>query len=183
MLKKLKIKTPFKSLKRTPKRWVYKLSIEQVALVFEAGDLSCFDRKSDYPEFITQYNELFNAGDGKKKLNIDRFLLKLYIKHQKLRAMYDSLTTCDAPNARGEFELMFGMKYKSTDDLKLITDLAEQINQKMGGLKPHEAAKEGVSFIELIRIVETSRGINIDRNIKLYEFYGMYQAEMEKWNK
>lgn len=165
------------------KLWVYKLNIEQVSLIFEAADLSCFKRKSDYPVFIQQYNELFNSGDGNKKLNVDRFLLKLYIKHQKLRAMYDSLTTCEAENARAEFKLMFGIDYGSTDDLKLITDLAEQVNQKMGGLKPHETAKEGIPFIKLVHIVEISRGISIDRKIKLYEFYGMYQAEMEKWNK
>jgi len=156
-----------------------------VALIFEANDLSCFgfSKKKKLTEFTNEYNELFNAGDGRKQLNVDRFLLKLYIKHQKLRAMYDSLTTCDAENARAEFKLMFKKEYESTDDLKRITDLAEQLDSKMGGLKKPEQLKEGISFNKLVIIVETSRGINIDRKTRLYEFYKMYEAEMEKWNK
>ena len=40
--KKLEIKTQEILSESTQKRWVYKLSIEQVSLIFEANDLSCF---------------------------------------------------------------------------------------------------------------------------------------------
>lgn len=145
--------------------------------------MSCFGKKKEYNQFIDEYNDLFNSSDGKKKLNIDRFLLRLYIKHQKLRAMYDSLTTCEGVNAKEEFKLMFKREYQNTEDLKLITNLAEQVSQKMNNLKPHEDVKEGVSFVSLINIVEISRGIEINRGVKLYEFYNMYQTELTKWNK
>jgi aldehyde:ferredoxin oxidoreductase len=185
--KKLGLKTQPTLSQDIQKRWVYKLSLEQVSLVFEAHDLSCFGffKNTNYRDFISEYNELFNSGSGKKQFNSERFSLTLYLKHQKLRAMYDALTVCDAENSRKEFKAMFGKEYESTDDLKLITNLAEQINQKLEALNPKESdksTKEGISFNKLVTIVELSRGINIDRKIKLYEFYGMYETELEKWN-
>ena len=95
--------------------------------------------------------------------------------------MYDSLTTCDALNARGEFKKMFGKDYESIEDLKLITNLAEQIGDKLkNAVSPIK--KEGVTFVDLIGMVEMSRNIPIDRKIKLFEFYKMYQTELKKWN-
>jgi len=161
-------------------RWVYKLSIEQVSLVFEAGDLSCFGRnsKNKHSEFIREYNELFNSGMDNKKFNTDIFLLKLYTKHLKLRIMYDSLTTCEAENSAKEFKEIFGHDFESVNDLKLLTDEAQRINDKMTILND-----KGISFSKLINIVENSRGIPIDRNTKLFQFKEIYDIELEKWNK
>ena len=165
------------------KHWVYKLSIQQVALIFEAKDLSCFgifNRNKKHLQFTHEYNELFNSGSDKKHFNAKKFLLKLYIKHQKLRAMYDALTTCEAVNSNAEFKLMFGKEFKTINDLKLVTNEANRINDKMGVLNQPQEKGNDISFSQLVIMIETSRNIPINRNIKLYEFYEMYKNELSK---
>jgi len=168
-----------------PKHWVYKLTVEQVSLIFEANDLSCFiiNRQQRFKDFIIEYNQLFNRGDDLKKLNSNRFLLKLYVKHLKLRAMYDALTNCEAENSKAEFKLMFKKEFETVDDLKLITNEADRLNDKMGMLNMPNYKKDGLSFSQLVIVVETSRGVNISRDTRLFEFYKMYEIELEKWHK
>lgn len=183
--KRLGIKIQETSLGLTQKHWVYKLSIEQVALIFEAGDLSCFGRnsKKKYSEFILEYNNLFNSGNDKTKFNNSISLIKMYTRHLKLRAMYDALTTCEAENSKAEFKKMFGKDFESLDDLKIVTDKASQLNDKMGMLANVKESKDGVSFVKLIIIIEDSRGKPISRSTKLYEFKEMYDIEIEKQGK
>lgn len=185
MLKKSNQKTQKTSLQGTQKHWVFKLTIDQVSLIFEANDLSCFGRKAKqkHLEFIKEYNEMFNSGSDNKQFDNAKFLLKLYTKHLKLRVMYHSLTTCAGENSAKEFKEIFGHEFKSIDDLKLLTDEAQRINDKMTILNAPKKDDKGVSFSKLINIVETSRGIPIDRNIKLFQFKEMYDTELEKWNK
>ena len=103
------------------------------------------------------------------------------MKFQKLRAMYVSLTTCDAKNSKKEFIELFGVEYKSENDLKFITETAKQLDDKIKILIPKENKKnKGLSFVKTVIIVEESRKIPINRNIKLYEFYEMYKTELEK---
>ena len=183
--KRLKMKTQSVSSPRIQKHWVYKLSIEQVSLIFEAHDLSCFGRNKEkkYTQFINEYNELFNSGSGVKKFNTDKLLLRWYVKHMKLRAMYDALTTCEAENSKAEFKKMFHKEFETIDDLKLVTDEANRLNDKMKILKPDEVKKDGISFSRLILIIEDSRGIPISMETKLFQFKEMYDIEIEKQNK
>jgi hypothetical protein len=185
--KKSKIRTQKTSLQPIQKHWVYKLSIEQVSLIFEAHDLSCFGRNKakKYIQFINEYNELFNSGSGVKEFNTDKLLLRWYTKLLKLNAMYNALTTCEAENSKAEFKNMFNKDFESIDDLNLITAESNRFNDKieiLKPLKPLKSTNDGIPFVKLVRIVEISRSINIDREIKLYEFYGMYKTELEKWN-
>lgn len=184
MQKKSNQKTQKTSLQGTQKHWVYKLTIDQVSLIFEANDLSCFgrDENKKYLEFIKEYNEMFNSGSDIKQFDTDKFLLRLYTKHLKLRIMYDSLTTCVGENSVKEFKEMFGHEFGDIDDLKLLTGEAERVNDKMKILSVSNK-KEGISFSKLVNIVEVSRGITIGRNIKLFQFKDMYDTEIEKWNK
>lgn len=172
-------------LENTQKHWVYKLTIQQVSLIFEADDLSCFGRnaKRKHLDFIKEYNELFNSGHNNKQFDNAKFMLRMYIKHLKLRVMYDSLSTCEAKNSVAEFKEIFGKEFESIDDLKMLTNEAQRINDKMTIMSAPKKTDNGISFSKLINIVETSRGIPIDRNIKLFQFKEMYDTELEKWNK
>lgn len=149
-------------------------------MIFEANDLSCF-KEGEHDAFLKEYNELFNSQESTKALNSERFLSKMQVKHMKLRAMYDSLTTCDALNARAEFKNMFGKDYESIEDLKLIINLAAQLGDKIQGMGVPQQQKEGMSFVEVVQAVELSRNIPIDRQIKLFEFHTMYKTELKKW--
>jgi len=168
-----------------PGRWVYRLTIEQVSLIFEANDLSCFgfNSKKKNLEFIKEYNNLFNSKDDLSQLNANRFLLKLYVKHLKLRAMYRALIHCDAKNSKAEFKKLFNKDFEAVEDLDLIVNEAARLNDKMGMLKTPISNKDGISFSQLVIIVETSRGVNISRATKLFEFYKMFKIELEKWHK
>jgi hypothetical protein len=161
------------------------LSIEQVSLIFEAKDLSCFgeDEETKFEVFIKEYNALFNSSSDVKKLNTDKLLLRWYTKHLKLRAMYDALSSCDAVNSRIEFKKIFHKDYEDIEDLKLLTDEATRLNDKMTIVKAPESKKGGISFVRLVLMIEDSRGKPIDRKIKLYEFKEMYDIEIEKQNK
>ena len=147
--------------------------------------MSCFGRNKEkrYTQFIKEYNELFNSDSGVKKFNTDKLLLRWYTKHLKLRAMYDALTSCDAENSKVEFNKIFHKEFESIDDLKLLTDEANRLNDKMKIFKPVEDKKDGISFSKLILIIEDSRGIPISDNTKLFKFKEMYDIEIEKQNK
>ena len=142
--------------------------------------MSCF-KEGEHDAFLKEYNELFNSAESTKALNSERFLLKLQVKHMLLKAMYDSLTTCEAVNARDEFKLMFRKDYEDIEDLKLITNLAEQLGGKMKGMTTPKAKGEGMSFIDVLQLVEISRNIQINRQLILFEFYKMYKTELKKW--
>ncbi len=100
----------------------------------------------------------------------------------KLRAMYDALATGKGKYSRQEFNRMFGRKYESIEDLKLLVNESERIVNKMETLKV-PVKEEGLSFSQLLVIVEVSRGIAIEQNTKLYKFYDMYKIELDKWHK
>ena len=133
---KSEIKTQEIQSEAIRKRWAYELSIDQVALIFEANNLKCFgiDYKKEHAEFIKEYNQLFNPDtDNKnnKQFNTDRILFKMQLKQQKLKAMHDALTACDVENSRNEFREMFGKDYDSIDDLKLLVDEFNRLSPKI----------------------------------------------------
>ena len=152
-------------------------------MIFEANDLSCFGRNEEkkYLEFIKEYNKLFNANSGDKQFDERKTLLRLFVKFQKLRAMYNALTTCEAENSRKEFKSMFGKDYKDENDLSYLTETSKQLDDKIKILSPKdEPNKKGLSFMKTVILVEEARKIPINRKIKLYEFYEMYKTELEK---
>lgn len=168
----------------TKGRWVYKLTVEDVSLIFDVADLSCFGfrKRKKHREFLAEYNNLFNPGSNDKQINIDRYRLKLQTKLMKLRAMYEALATSEAENSKAEFELMFGRRFSEVEDLKILTNESERIAHKIKTLLIPQK-DNGISFSQLVVIVETSRGIAISQKTKLFRFYEMYKLELEKWHK
>ena len=162
--------------------WAYKLTVDQVSLIFEIKDLSCFGRKKEkkYGKFIDEYNELFNNGVSKKRFNSDSFKFKMQLKQLKLKAMYESILSSDAPNSKEEFKLMFGHEFKSDEDLKLIINKYDMLHDKLS-VEDTTTDSEGLTFEETVQLIETSRGLPIDRNMKLYSFHVMYVNESKKW--
>ncbi len=179
-----------RSLKHTINYWVYKLTIEQVALIFENKDYSCFGlffRQRKLSRFLDEYNRLFNKGAGNKELSLQFTVFKMYTKQMKLRAMYDSLIYSEtAENAKKEYKLLFGKDYEGVDDLNKLVSEANRLTEKIKLLeRPQKETedKNSIGFAQLVVIVESSRGIPIDRKIKLFEFKKMYEIELEKWHK
>lgn len=167
------------------KHWVYKLSIEQIALIFEVGDLSCFGRnsKKKYSEFIIEYSELFNSGAGIKSINLDRSILRLSTKIGRLKAIYDVLSHTKGNNSMREFNRIFKRQYEGKDDLILITNEINRLSDKIAIIKPvNNSKKDGLSFSELVVIVELSRDIPISNDTKLSKFKDMYDIELKKLN-
>lgn len=126
---------------------------------------------------------MFNSGSDKKQFNTDKLLLRWYVKHMKLRAMYDALTSCDAENSKAEFKNIFHKDFETVDDLKLLIDEANRLNDKIKIVSPIENKKDGISFSKLVIMIEGSRGIPISRETKLFQFKEMYDIEIEKQNK
>lgn len=187
ILKKLKPKTQSILSKNIQNYWVYKLTIEQVSLIFESSNYSffgLFNRSKKLAKFIEEYNRLFNLNSGDKELNTDIFILKLGVKRMKLRAMYNALLFGPGANAKKEFAEMFGHEFTGLKDFKLIVDEGNRLQDKIKMLQPGTKQNDkSITFNQLVIMVETSRGLPIDRNIKLYEFKKMYDIELTKWRK
>ncbi|MCK5605271.1 hypothetical protein KAR91_25490 [Candidatus Pacearchaeota archaeon] len=182
--KRLGIKTQEIPSEPIQKPWAYKLTVGQVALIYEADDLGVFgmDKEKKFEQFNIEFNDLFNNAFHKKQFNSDLVIQKMQLKMQKLRAMYDALSVCEAPNCREEFKLMFGHDFNLPDDLKLITDKYAFYGDKLPLLIPrNNEAKESMTFIDVVLLTEISRGLQIDRNILLYDFHRMYKTELKKW--
>lgn len=97
--------------------------------------------------------------------------------------MYDSLTNCEGDNAKLEFKAMFHKDFETIEDLSRITKEADRLKSKMDILnEPVTDNKNGITFGRLFIIVEASRGIPIDREIKLFQFKELYDIELEKQN-
>ena len=177
--------------KPTTNYWVYKLTIEQVALIFENHDYSCFGlffRKRKLSRFIDEYNRLFNKESGSKELSLQYTIFKMYTKQMKLRAMYDSLVYSEtAENAKREYFLLFGKQYEGIEDLNKLVSEANRLTDKIKLLerppKNEHENKNSIGFAQLVVIVESSRGVHIERKTKLFEFKKMYEIELEKWHR
>jgi hypothetical protein len=177
------------SPKPIKKHWVYKLNVGQVSLLFESEDISCFgffNRKKKLAQFTKEYNQLFNLQTGNKEINAELFVFKMALKRLKLRAMYSALlNSVDCENSKREFAEMFGHEFAGVSDIQLIVDESNRLADKIKALRPqHTQSKEkSITFSQLVIIVETSRGLPIDRRTKLYEFKKMYEIELQKWHK
>lgn len=170
--------------RNTQSNWVYRLTVEQVSLIFEANDLKPFGlffRGRKLEQFNSEYNQLFNKQNNQLGNEISR--LRLYLKHLKLMAMYDSLLYAKGENALFEFRTMFNSEYTKPEQLKLITDENTRILEKIQILTPKETVKKEntITFNDLVLIIETSRNMAIDRKMKLWEFKKVYDLELKKW--
>lgn len=169
------------------KHWIYKLTIEDVSIIFESNDLSCFGlffRGSKFNQFIKEYDSLFNKGASEKQFNANLFLMKMYVKQLKLRAMYDALINSDGVNSRAEYLEMFGKEFEGIEDIKRIVKENERLSDKIKIMSQNTPEKkESITFNQLVIVVESSRNIPINRKTKLYEFKKMYDIELEKWHK
>ena len=160
--------------------WVYKLTVEQVSLVFDANFRGCFGfyKERNFNTFLLEYNQLFNSGNKQLENNI--FRTRLFLKHMKLQAMYNSLLYSKGINAKKEFVNIFGYDYTEIKDLKRVTDENNRILDKLKIIsKPMNG--ETIAFSDLVVMVETSRKIPIDRDMKLWEFKKVYDLELKKW--
>ena len=64
--------------------------------------------------------------------------------------------------------------------INAINDKAKFFIDKLKSqIKPE--TKNGLTFSELVAIVENSRQIQIDREMKLFEFHRIYELELKKW--
>ena len=129
-------------------------------------------------QFVSQYNKLFNSKDVLKLLKNDVYRFKLQLKIQELRVIYTSLSTgSKAENSKRRFKELFGVEWDGqyeliNDRVKFWVDKLEQLPKEKN---------EGITFSELVALVENSRGVHIDRNLKLFEFHRIYQLELKKW--
>jgi len=169
------------------KHWVYRLTIEDVSIIFESNDLSAFGlffRVKKFNQFLKEYDSLFNKGGNDKQFNANLFLMKMYVKQMKLRAMYDALINSEGVNSRLEFAAMFGKEFEGVKDIQRIVNEVDRLSDKikiMSNNTPEK--KESITFNQLVIMVESSRNIPINRNTKLFEFKKMYDIELEKWHK
>lgn len=182
----LALKTLLTQSGNTNPYWVYRLSINQVSLIFDASYRGCFGflfRSLKFSRFVIEYNKLFNGNDGAKVLDSSILRLKLQNKaYNILPAMYYDLITVNSDLAKSMFIEYFGEEFTNTNQLERILKRISFLEEKLKSMEiPVQEQKAGLTFTETVNRIETSRAIPIDRNIKLYEFKTMYDNELEKW--
>jgi hypothetical protein len=133
--------------------------------------------------FKQEYNTLFNQAEIDKEFNVHVDHLRLSNKVAELKAIYYALIYGDGENANKRFAEMFGKKFEGTEaDIKRINDKAQFFIDKINQLqKNNKQSDKGITFNELIAIVENSRKIVIDREMKVFEFFKIYELELKKW--
>ena len=156
-----------------------------MSLIFETSNLKCFGyfgRRVKLNAFLKEYNSLFNNKKD-ENLDVEIFRQKLYTKHLKYNAIYDSLLYCQGENAKKEYFDLFGEEYVSVDQLERIAKKNAFILEKLKILMPVESDRknESITFTKLVTLVEGSRELPLDRNIKLFEFKEIYDIELKKW--
>ncbi|MFW6326731.1 MAG: hypothetical protein ACOC2F_00305, partial [Bacteroidota bacterium] len=172
--------------KLIPKGWAYKLTVEQVEYFLDSKDLSvftgCFKRAKSI-RFLNEFSQMFNNRAMLSDFQNDVMRLRLFNKINELRAMYNALQYSEAPNSKKRFNELFKKDFKPTDEnFKLINDKAEFFINKLKSI-PNKSKKEGLSFSEIVAMVENSRGVPIDRKMKLFQFKRIYDIELKKWQK
>ena len=167
-----------------PKGWAYKLTVEQVEYFLDSKDLSVFSgwfKRAKSIRFLNEFSQMFNNRAMLSDFQNDVMRLRLFNKINELRAMYNALQYSEAPNSQERFKELFKNDFKPTDEnFKLINDKAEFFINKLKSI-PDKGKKEGLSFSEIVAMVENSRGIPIDRNMKLFQFKRIYDIELKKW--
>jgi hypothetical protein len=159
---------------------MYRFSIRQASEYFETG-FGFFWEKNER-EFINQYNELFNKKEIDAGFSREIQRLRLINKINLFRAAYNSLSTeSEAEHSKEFFKQTFGKEWEyKRENYELINSKAEFFINKLQAIKPSKS-EDSITFSELVAIVESSRGIAIDREIKLFEFHKIYKQELKKW--
>jgi len=103
----------------------------------------------------------------------------MQIKHMKLRAIHQGITSCEGKKSKELFKAVFGKEYESKDDLKLIINEANRLNDKMSILERPKTG-QSMTFSQLVTMIETIRNLPIDRKLKLFEFKNIYETELSK---
>jgi hypothetical protein len=154
---------------------VYSVSIKEAIVFFETGKL-----KVNKAQFNNEFNELFNKSEYEAAFNRNIDYLRLSNKVEELKAIYYSLLYADGENAKKRFKELFGKDFEGTEeDIKKINDKAKFFIDKIKSMpKPKDS---GLSFADIVTIVENSRGINVDRSMSVFEFYKIYELELKKW--
>lgn len=159
------------------KVWVYKKSIRDAEVFFETGRFT-----GDKEAFTAEFNQLFNQKEINIHFNKDVDRLRIVNKINELRAIYYSLAYCEGENAKAKYEEYFGEDYIGKKQLERINKKAKFYIDKLKVISQKEK-NNGITFPELVVMVESSRGINIDREMKLFEFHRIYELELKRWQK
>jgi hypothetical protein len=133
-----------------------------------------------YRKFQKKYDEFFNIKRNKGLVD-DWFVLKLKnLIGGVLPGMYYALLYGEDESAKEQYKKRFGKDPETVEDLNLIVNQINKIMDQLSVLdnKPEE---KGVSFSELVALIENSRGIPIDRNITLWDFKQIHDLEITKW--
>jgi hypothetical protein len=170
----------------------YTIPIRNVSLLFETGNLRHLSKFwmpkflliRRYKNLINQYNAWFNKEDKKKISNLadSWYVLKLKNKAVNLLPnLYYALVWADDSKARELYKELYGKYPEKEEGYNKIINEITTLNDKLSVLDNTKDEKEGISFSDLIPLIELSRdGIVIDRTITLFEFYKIYKTELEK---
>jgi hypothetical protein len=124
---------------------------------------------------------LFNEKEINATFNKSIDTLRIINKINELKAVYYSLLYADGKHAKEKFIEIFGREYKGDkEDFEAINSKTQFFVDKLKSSQQEEK-KGGITFSELVAIVENSRKIQIDREMKLFEFHRIYELELKKW--
>ena len=157
--------------------WAYRFDVRQTSRYFDTGKGFFFKRNEI--NFLKQYNQLFNSKEIESNYVKSVTQLRLLNKVNLLRAAYNSLSTeSEAEHSKEFFKQTFGKEWEyDLKNYELINRKAEFFINKLRVLQKDSTPKDSISFGELVAIIESSRGIAIDRKMKLIEFHKIYEQE------
>ena len=179
----------------------YTISLNEVSLLFERGDLSILKRvrwvparllRGHYERFALEFSELFNQEIVNALFTDDLMRVKIMNRANIfLPSLYHALWFIDFgqvknDNARYYLDLyreMYGRDYQGLKDLEPILNEIKRLHGKYKELASPEKVIENkgkMSFEQVITMVEMILERSINREMKLYQFVYQYDLAIKR---
>jgi hypothetical protein len=166
------------------------ISIGRLAILMDSQNINLVKRVNipvfkfmlakAYNRLMVEIGETLNKSELHREIESGILKVKLYNKAFNLYPALIELCSLTWDQSHlDKIEEITGYKLQKLEDRKILIEEARRLQDKYKELLVEEK-KEGVSFAQVIISVEIVLGMNIDRNIKLYEFEYYMKAASEK---
>lgn len=175
----------------------YTISIGRVSRMFESGNKRLILKfgwlpgiliKKYYARLLVDIAELVNI--ELLEHTVSDYIVKLRLMNRinnLLPSLYYLLAFTDKNDvAYHQFKKFFGKPYEGENDLKLITEminnLAARLKEldRLGGANANQNIGDGIGFEQVIVYCETILERHIPRDLKLYEFGYIYKSAVKR---
>ena len=162
-------------------RYSHMISINDTRLLSKFGLFKPSTKK--YKAFLNTINHEFNEEGSLKELQKYQMKVVLYNRISLYETLYYGLLLTNEQQFIDYYKELYGREPEKIEDYERVLKDLTQNDSNLKTLNmdnDKEDSKEEKSFENIISIVESILGFNINRNIKLYQFKHNYLTAVKK---